>query len=113
MEDKILPRGHYKAILLGTSGSPEIIVYSNGENYFSFDSATPQEPLDPGYFMLEETPILPSLPEDKLKQALFKARDFIIKTANEYKTTKSLTIDNSLEGGSLVSELDSILKTDN
>lgn len=109
--DKIIqPKGYYQATLWGAAGSPQIIVYSDGENYFSFDSVSPETPLDPADFVLDAVPLFPSSSEEELKSALWKAREYIIKTANEYKQTKVLTIANSLEGGKLVGELDEILK---
>ncbi|EPW5429271.1 hypothetical protein ACWM3R_001406 [Vibrio cholerae] len=105
----IAPKGYYRATIWGTADSPEIIVYSNGSNYYSFDSASPEKPLDPADVVLDLIPLFPNASEKELKSAIWKAREFIIKTANQYKQDGYLCIQNSLEGGKLVTELDAIL----
>lgn len=112
MANQVAAKGYYKASLLGASGSPEIIVYSDGESYFSFESSTPAKPLDPSDFIVDAVPLYPTSSGEQLKTALWQAREFIIKTANEYKREKVLTINNSLEGGKLISVIDEVLGID-
>lgn len=106
---EILPKGYYKATLWGCAGSPEITVYSNGEQYFSYDSANPAEPLDPSDFVISQIPLFPSPNEEALKYALNQALEFIVKTGNDYKRDHHLSIHHALEAGSLVTEIESLL----
>ncbi|MDW2320228.1 hypothetical protein R7127_08035 [Vibrio sp. 1159] len=107
--EPVLPKGYYKAALWGCAGSPEIIVYSDGKQYFSFDSAKPSEPLDPDDFMISQIPLFPSATEESLKYTLNQALEFIVKTGNDYKRDHHLSIHHAIEAGSLVTEIESIL----
>ncbi|BEI26105.1 hypothetical protein H8F18_16470 [Vibrio fluvialis] len=108
-KEEVLPKGYYKATLWGCAGSPEITVYSNGEHYFSFDSANPAEPLEPSDFVISQIPLFPTPSEEALKYALNQALEFIVNTGNDYKRNHHLSIHHALEAGSLVTEIESLL----
>ncbi len=114
--------GYHRASLLGCAGAPEIVVYFDGENYYSFEAVSPTTKLDPTDFILDARPLYLSKTSGKstdikdtveenvlLESSLSKTRDFLIKAANEYKQTGRLSIATSLDGGKLVGEIDALL----